>query len=58
MPTFREMLVRVRDRSDDVSEPDIFFVLMVLGEWDVRLEHWMPGEQTDVVVLRNRSFQR
>jgi hypothetical protein len=32
MPTFREMLDRVRDRSSDVSEADIFFVLMVLGE--------------------------
>jgi hypothetical protein len=31
MPTFREMLVRVRDRAEDVSEADIFFVLMVLA---------------------------
>jgi len=32
MPTFGDMLIRVRDRSEDVSEADIFFVLMVLGE--------------------------
>lgn len=31
MPTFRDQLVRVRDRAEDVSEADIFFVLMVLA---------------------------
>ncbi len=32
MPTFQKMLARVRGKSPDVTDADIFFVLMVLGE--------------------------
>jgi hypothetical protein len=32
MPTFQKMLARVRGKSPDVTDVDIFFVLMVLGE--------------------------
>ncbi len=32
MPTFEKMLARVRGKSADVTDVDIFFVLMVLGE--------------------------
>lgn len=32
MPTFERQLKRVRERSADVQESDIFFVLMVLGK--------------------------
>lgn len=31
MPTFAAQLARVRDRSDDATEADVFFVLMVLA---------------------------
>jgi hypothetical protein len=31
MPTFQKMLTRVRGKSPDVTDADIFFVLMVLG---------------------------
>lgn len=31
MPTFAQQLARVRDRSDDATEADVFFVLMVLA---------------------------
>lgn len=33
MPTFERQLQRVRERSADVQESDIFFVLMVLGQF-------------------------
>lgn len=33
MPTFHKQLARVRNRSADVQHADIFFVLMVLGEF-------------------------
>ena len=32
MPTFERQLQRVRERSADIQESDIFFVLMVLGK--------------------------
>lgn len=32
MPTFEKQLGRVRERSPDIQESDIFFVLMVLGK--------------------------
>lgn len=35
MPTFERQLKKVREKSADVQESDIFFVLMVLGEFGV-----------------------
>ncbi|KAJ9098545.1 hypothetical protein QFC19_006313 [Naganishia cerealis] len=40
MPTFEKQLGRVREKSSDVQESDIFFVLMVLGQsmqWSITL---------------------
>lgn len=38
MPTFERQLQRVREKSADVQESDIFFVLMVLGKSVTELE--------------------
>jgi hypothetical protein len=39
MPTFQKMLARVRGKSPDVTDVDIFFVLMVLGERRAKSGH-------------------
>lgn len=47
MPTFERQLRRVREKSTDVQESDIFFVLMVLGESKVQRWTHYPNLSAD-----------
>ena len=51
MPTFERQLHRVRERSADVQESDIFFVLMVLGQFSSSLKR-VPATDNSLSFLQ------